>query len=312
MYERVEKSKENSFPTKRQESRAVANAVSQKRSGSESTFHFVDNRPEVIVQRKQQEMANSYSIQQQPIQRKGVKAELKDAETKFDDFEEETSNINWLRDEVATDIYNKYKPNPADASQHFKTKTNRDKTKGSMQETEALLRAKRLNHWADSAIVSAERIYLELKAAHLSALQIGQGGGAILMGQDTDKEPDVVINDTIALEVKHVDSDSQGSVDSHVAKGSKQLDKREYNENVKPKKAITEWQLHIGIKNPNNPWPYTPTQLDKLVHTGKTPSPVDIANQATSRIKKYEVCDQYVNYWIRSANPTIGEIKVRC
>jgi hypothetical protein len=36
----------------------VANAVSQKSSG-ESTFQFVDNRPEAIAQRKLQEMANN-------------------------------------------------------------------------------------------------------------------------------------------------------------------------------------------------------------------------------------------------------------
>jgi len=50
MYEQVEK-KEN-------RSRAVASAVSQNQSGGESTFQFVDNRPEAIAQRKLQEIAD--------------------------------------------------------------------------------------------------------------------------------------------------------------------------------------------------------------------------------------------------------------
>jgi hypothetical protein len=38
---------------------SVANAVSQKQSGGESEFQFVDNRPEAIAQRKLQEMASN-------------------------------------------------------------------------------------------------------------------------------------------------------------------------------------------------------------------------------------------------------------
>jgi|GEM_PF-6533024 len=43
----------------------VANSVSQKRGGGKSTFQFVDNRPEVVAQRKLQEiMNNSPKVQQ--------------------------------------------------------------------------------------------------------------------------------------------------------------------------------------------------------------------------------------------------------
>lgn len=46
-------------------SQSVANAVSQKKSEAESTFQFVDNRPEAVVQRKLQEMAsNSPQVKQ--------------------------------------------------------------------------------------------------------------------------------------------------------------------------------------------------------------------------------------------------------
>ncbi|MBE9062403.1 DUF4157 domain-containing protein [cf. Phormidesmis sp. LEGE 11477] len=71
MYTQVEKSKENKNKT-------VANAVAQKHSGGASTFHFVDNRPEAVLQRKLQEMANSFSAQQQPIQKKESNTGLPD------------------------------------------------------------------------------------------------------------------------------------------------------------------------------------------------------------------------------------------
>jgi hypothetical protein len=45
--------------TQENKSQAVTNAISQKQIGGESTFQFVDNRPETIAQRKLQEMANN-------------------------------------------------------------------------------------------------------------------------------------------------------------------------------------------------------------------------------------------------------------
>lgn len=44
--------------TQENKSQSVANELSQKQNGSESTFQFVDNRPEAIAQRKLQEMVN--------------------------------------------------------------------------------------------------------------------------------------------------------------------------------------------------------------------------------------------------------------
>ena len=54
MYEQVEKPKEN-------KSRAVANFVTQKKSDVKQGFGFVDNRPEAIIQRKLQVIANNYT-----------------------------------------------------------------------------------------------------------------------------------------------------------------------------------------------------------------------------------------------------------
>ncbi len=61
--------------TQENKSQSVANELSQKQGSGESTFQFVDNRPEAVAQRKLQEMANNHSAQQQqPIraQRRGI------------------------------------------------------------------------------------------------------------------------------------------------------------------------------------------------------------------------------------------------
>jgi len=65
MYEQVDKPKEN-------KSRSVADKISQKHSGSKSTFQFVDNRAEAIAQRKLQKMAHNKSSQLMTIQRKDL------------------------------------------------------------------------------------------------------------------------------------------------------------------------------------------------------------------------------------------------
>lgn len=81
--------------TQENKSQSVSNGESQMQGGGESTFQFVDNRPEAVAQRKLQEMANNspqskqaaqfqamadnYSAQQQlPIQKKENKTGLPD------------------------------------------------------------------------------------------------------------------------------------------------------------------------------------------------------------------------------------------
>lgn len=79
MYGQVDKPQKN-------KSQSAPNAISQNHRSNESTFQFVDNRPEAVAQIKLQEIANnspkakqmsqlkvsadSYSAQQQPIQKK--------------------------------------------------------------------------------------------------------------------------------------------------------------------------------------------------------------------------------------------------
>ena len=61
MYEQVEKNQEN-------KSQLVANVVSKKKRGNDSTFQFVDNRPETIVYRKmQQAVDNGWQVRQKVV-----------------------------------------------------------------------------------------------------------------------------------------------------------------------------------------------------------------------------------------------------
>ncbi|ERM80239.1 hypothetical protein P872_14195 [Rhodonellum psychrophilum GCM71 = DSM 17998] len=62
--------------TQENKSQSVANAVSQKRNSGKSTFQFEDNRPEAVVQRKLQEMANNSP---QAIQLKACKEMINDS-----------------------------------------------------------------------------------------------------------------------------------------------------------------------------------------------------------------------------------------
>ena len=47
--------------TEKNKSHSVSNSVTQKKSETESTFQFVDNRPEAVLQRKLQRMTNAYT-----------------------------------------------------------------------------------------------------------------------------------------------------------------------------------------------------------------------------------------------------------
>lgn len=62
MHERIDKKQKN-------QSKSVANAVSQKKNNGKKGFWLVDNRPKAFAQRKLQEVASNHSSQQHaPIQ----------------------------------------------------------------------------------------------------------------------------------------------------------------------------------------------------------------------------------------------------
>jgi len=60
----------NTYADKTQEnkSKSVANSVAQKKSNVKQGFGFVDNRTELVAQRKLQEMTNNFSQTRHPVQ----------------------------------------------------------------------------------------------------------------------------------------------------------------------------------------------------------------------------------------------------
>jgi len=58
--------------TQENKNQSVANTVSQKQGGSRSSLQFVDNRPEAIMQRKLQEMANNSPQTKQAAQLQAI------------------------------------------------------------------------------------------------------------------------------------------------------------------------------------------------------------------------------------------------
>lgn len=237
-----------------------------------------------------------------PVQLKGVKSELAESEATFESFKDETDEIIELKNEVADNIYEAYKPS-GDLDQPYHDKSNRDKSKGKLKNKTAKLKAQRLNNWTNTAVVSAQRIYLELIAAMEKVDELGLGGDSLTFGEDTDKEPDVFIKGNIALEVKHITTSSQGGVDNHVKKASEQLDKRKFNtaEGV----PVTQWIAHIKIQNGDNPWPYTPTGFIKAIKK-KTGNPAKTQAEAIKRINKYKNAGVSIEFRIQSENPSIG------
>lgn len=59
MKTRADKTQENTVSDHRRKSQSVAKGKSQMKNGGESSYQFVDNRPEAAAQRKLQEMANN-------------------------------------------------------------------------------------------------------------------------------------------------------------------------------------------------------------------------------------------------------------
>jgi hypothetical protein len=123
--------------------------------------------------------------------------ELEEANIQFTDFMQETKEINDLREKAADSIYNEYKPNPDDPEQPYTD--SKDREQGELKHEFALAKAKRLNFWSTTAVESAERIYLELKAA-VSVNEIrGIGTAEITMG---DTEADAYPDSKTAQETK--------------------------------------------------------------------------------------------------------------
>jgi len=90
----ADKTQENTESENRRKNQSAANALSQDRSGGESTFYFVDNRPEAIQMRKLQELANS-SARNGPFQFVDNRPEAV-AQRKLQEFEDNCPVLNIL------------------------------------------------------------------------------------------------------------------------------------------------------------------------------------------------------------------------
>lgn len=233
------------------------------------------------------------------IQRAGVKAEMKAGEASFNEFINETAAIGTKRNEVATAIYNQYKPLALEKRNSFSDKLPHTGVNKQYNRKIALDKAKRLTHWTSNAVNGAARIYAELLAAMEYNSTVNVDHSEITFGKDTTTEPDVFPSNDTALEVKRIDSGAQGAVDGHITKVSEQLEERKKG----PQKTdINTWVAKIQIDNPENPWPYTPVSLAKAVKSGN----VDVVGVGRARILKYENTTVHIRYFVSSANQNIG------
>jgi len=250
------------------------------------------------------------------IQFKGVKSELIASHINFENFKEETDEISEHVSEISKAIYNNYKP-PKAISYDINTQTHvesikmdqdiidkKNRNKNNSLETVAQDHAFRLNNWSRNAVLASSRLFAELRGA--VDITGGRDLATIKFGMDTDKEPDVMIESLHrqfieqAIESKQISSDAQGAVDTHVYKGFKQLIKRNAEEYI----------LYLEIKNIENPWPYTPTALRRMIGRGVPLSGDEIIKVGKARASKYGNCDKKLDREIRivlkSENPFIG------
>jgi hypothetical protein len=237
------------------------------------------------------------------IQRAGVKAEMKAGEASFNEFVNETAAIAIKRSQVATAIYNQYKPLAQGGRNHFTQKEKHTGVNKQYNRKIALDKAKRLTHWTSSAVNGAARIYAELLGAMEYNGTVNVDHSEITFGKDTTNEPDVFPSNDTAMEVKRIDSGAQGAVDGHITKVSQQLADREKGPQ---KTTIAKWVAKIKIDNPDNSWPYTPLTLMKAVKSGN----VDVATTGHNRIIKYEDTNVHITYLVSSANKNIGDFIV--
>src|SRR3569623_158654 len=237
------------------------------------------------------------------VQRAGVKAEMKAGETSFNEFVHEPAAIGTKRSQVATAIYNQYKPLKAGSRNHFADKQDHSGVNKSYGQKIALDKAKRLTHWTSTAVNSAARIYAELLSAMDYNDTVNVNQSEITLGRDTTNEPDVFPSNDTAMEVKRIDSGAQGAVDGHIVKVSQQLGERRRGPF---KTSIKTWIAKIQIDNAENPWPYTPVTLAKAIRSNN----VDVDTMGYNRIIKYEDTEVHIKYLVASRNPAIGSFAV--
>lgn len=173
MYEQVEKSKEN-------KSSSVANSVGQKKSNGKQGLRFEDNRPETIVQRKLQEIANKSSLS--PIQLgKDKKKRFQKGIAKnplFNAFVNSSIANKKIGQLSQKDIDNILRPTGYTASMHFAQRVSKKKSAKD-------------DRWGSFGITTAYDFVMELKNAYAkddpSVDKQGRNSQELLMFQGAAK-----------------------------------------------------------------------------------------------------------------------------
>ncbi|MEP5340728.1 MAG: DUF4157 domain-containing protein [Algibacter sp.] len=181
--------------TQENKSQSVASLVSQKQSMSESTFQFVDNRPEAVAQRKLQEMANNSPQVKQAAQ---LQAMVDNRSTQQQPIIQKKQNKTGLPDNLKTGIESLSGYSMGDVKVHY----NSDKP--------AQLQAHAYAQSTDIHIASGQEKHLPHEAWHVVQQKQGmvkptmQMKGKVNVNDDVGLEKEADVMGTKSLQMKQV------------------------------------------------------------------------------------------------------------
>lgn len=208
--------------TPENKSQSVANTLSKKQIDSESTFQFIDNRPEAVAQRKLQDLANNYLAQQQnPIQKK--------------------ENKTGLPDNLKTGIENLSGYSMDDVKVHY----NSDKP--------AQLNAHAYAQGTDIHIASGQEKHLPHEAWHVIQQKQGrvkptmQMKGEVNINDDTglEKEADVMGAKAMAIQLKNHETSKYSITTNSSASITKSISP---NSPVQRLRTVDQWKADTYVK----------------------------------------------------------------
>lgn len=221
----------NTHADKKQEnkSQSVANAVSQKQSSAESTFQFVDNRPEGIAQRKLQEMVNNRPQAKRAAQ---LQAMADNYSVKQQQLIHKKENNTGLPDNLKSGIENLSGYSMDDVKVHYNS------------ERPAQLQAHAYAQGTDIHLASGQEKYLPHEAWHVVQQKQGrvkptmQMKGKANINDDTGLEKEADVMGQKALHVNT--SSSLGALSAFT------IQKRSLNGSDNPIQMVNEY-AHIVI-----------------------------------------------------------------
>lgn len=251
-------------------SQSVAQTVSQTKSSADSTFQFVDNRPEAIQVRKLQELANNYSTQKQnPIQKK--------------------ENNTGLPDNLKSGIENLSGYSMDDVKVHY----NSDKP--------AQLQAHAYAQGTDIHLASGQEKHLPHEAWHVVQQKQGrvkptvQMKGKININDDAGLEKEADVMGAKALQLLKTDSLNQHAIrdDINMHRASTLLS-IQYVENTESNKTSKQQLIVENNQKANG------LQLTKSAFLSILKERVkEIANQELEKIGQTSESCPYIDFWFQ-------------